>query len=343
MKHIFYIHSYITYIVALGTIRTERIEENNVILILGRDFKSHTPPEEYKIFFNIGSHGAKLGLIRYNNKIRAFDNWVASLTKDNDFVLYLPNKMNYFSQLFASHNNCIGVHLIEEGLLLYARSFDNIIKNRKVFYKKNIKDFFRRFLHFLDHANRTSYYLDIEYKIPTKVFTISSLSKINLSTQDVVIVPLLANEIPLDNKFILKNASIFFMDALYEQNFADRKKINTIFSKFIRENLKNFNELYLKFHPTQSDEIKNDVLSVLEENKINYQIIPHDVSAELMFVKSENLYVYGFFSSVLFYAGIMNHQSFSLSEQLAKIDEDYNKYLKIEIPEIAKEKVKFIN
>jgi hypothetical protein len=346
MKHIFYLHSYITYIVALGTIKVEKIPKEDVLFIFGRKFKpvicpyqELTSPAEYDILLELSGQGEEFGFVKNYSKIKSFDKWLSSLALQNDFQVYLPNRMNYYMQLMASHPKCKGYHIIEEGLLLYSRQFEDIIKIRKIFYSKSPKQYLKKLAHFFRHGNRSSSFRDFKYDFECKVYGISPVLNSILHDQNTIIVPILPEYIPLDEKYHLNNVSLFFMDALVEQFFADKDKVIEVYT-YLLDNVLNKNEkLYIKFHPAQSDEMIEILLSELEKRNIDHEVIPPHISAEMILMKSKNLKVYGFFSSLLYYALIFDADVYSLSDRLKVKDKLYEDFLRTNIPDIAKQAV----
>jgi hypothetical protein len=96
----------------------------------------------------------------------------------------------------------------------------------------------------------------------------------------------------------------------------------------------------VKFHPANKK--SQALLDILDSLGINYHVIDLDTPLELVFVKSKNLKVYGLFSSLLFYATITGHQSFSYAKHAEKFDDRIELMMSKLMPQVFFEKVKML-
>lgn len=334
-KHVFYVHSYLTYIVACSVVAHLRLPSKRVLLILGRGFT--TPSCEFRVVAlkpdqtkvaQVPTYGESFLILRRWRTIRSIDMLLEHFVADDSYVAYLPSTRNFLMQILATNRRCIAVNLIEEGLLTYTgrplkepnpsyRSFSGRAKAR---------------LKFFDHGNRSAFYsADLLPKETTTVFAISEAAKAALPQFRVEVLPNLVTP-PIPSDYILSGASVFFMDPLVEQKITSLDIILTILQSLPPMGAAGA-RLWLKWHPSQM--IHHDLERRLQAANIVHQVIPDDIAAESILLQSKGLHVFGFGSSLLFYAALWGHNSYSLLPTLGRIDpEALDRHRKITMPEV---------
>jgi len=76
--------------------------------------------------------------------------------------------------------------------------------------------------------------------------------------------------------------------------------------------------ILIKFHRDESQFLRSNVLQLFRDQNISVEIIPDSTIMELLLFEATNVTLIGVYSSLLFYAGIMGHQSYSIYEFLKR-------------------------
>lgn len=125
MKHLFYIHSHITYHVSLEVIKHEKLDASDCVFMYGRKFQPLAAPlgiEQVELPFThhpINSFAVARKFWRGWNKLSDFDRFTQNLVGKNSFRLYTNQSGIDFIRLFISHRQCAGFSFLEEGMASY--------------------------------------------------------------------------------------------------------------------------------------------------------------------------------------------------------------------------------
>src|SRR5690606_11396654 len=115
-------------------------------------------------------------------------------------------------------------------------------------------------------------------------------------------------------EYYLENATVFVFEAAVEQG---NLKLHTLGSSFetilINSKIK---FIYLKFHPSQNEEVKNTIINKLNEFEVKFEIINNSLSFEQIVLNSKNIEVWGFASSLLYYSKLFGAEVNSFEELL---------------------------
>lgn len=124
MKHLFLVHSHITWLVTKLIIDYKRLEQDDVIIILEREYSIVSCDYETMVFplFDLEDKSSKHLLTRSQKHLSVrikkwqteFDNHIKS-----EFFIYLPHTYNHYFQMAVSTKLCLGFFYIEEGLAGY--------------------------------------------------------------------------------------------------------------------------------------------------------------------------------------------------------------------------------
>lgn len=118
-KHLFFVHSHITFQVAVAIVREKRLASKDIIFLAGRGFDPQDAnypvlpfpfPDDYFLVYK--------NLFRGWRYLREFDAFISNLCKE-EFIYYCPHTYSIFHPILASHNLYRGYCLIEEGLSSY--------------------------------------------------------------------------------------------------------------------------------------------------------------------------------------------------------------------------------
>ncbi len=313
---VFFIHSNITYLSSLAIIEAKNIQ--NPKLIFGRNFKSSFFVNSYeKVYLSekvdflskIPTYGKFLLFFSYFSSIQLFNKILKTVTKNNSFTCYIPHTKNFLMQLLINHKNCIAYNILDEGLLSYTTN-QSFIKKTNPYYTENKIGIFIKYLKFLNHFNKSDY-----YNYSKKSYNFLYLFFIqNTVTKKVKLLKLPKFETTNHNLNILNDKTIFILDDYDSNNFIPKtvylKALVEVFTKF------KLTKAFIKTHPATKD--KNEVLALLKSKNIVATLIDDTIPIEVLLVCGKNISIYGFFSSLLFYASIFNQKSYSLLGYLKK-------------------------
>lgn len=121
-KHVFFVHSPITLLVAWGVINLKKLEPEQVIFLTHRGFS--VPVNEFKTFdfpysWSPEPFPFKLNFLLSWKRLKNFDDWVSQITKNYRFVVYLPHSQFRVLKLLITHKSCFEYNYLEEGLGSY--------------------------------------------------------------------------------------------------------------------------------------------------------------------------------------------------------------------------------
>lgn len=122
-RHLFNVHSPITYFMALEVIRLEKIPVEAVTLLISRNF---FPPDDtypaIKLPFShypTDSFAVQIAFWKSWKKLKKFDQWLSKATQHQPFILYAAHAYSSIFHLMVTHTKCLGYYYIEEGLVAY--------------------------------------------------------------------------------------------------------------------------------------------------------------------------------------------------------------------------------
>ena len=122
MKHVFSVHSPITFLVAYATIKHLQLKVKDVIF-LSATYKILI--NDYKVIpsFAESRNSTLFQKIRYFNVPKSFDNYLASHIQGEVFTAYV-DLISYAQKILITHKQCQVFHFIEEGNSTYQANDD---------------------------------------------------------------------------------------------------------------------------------------------------------------------------------------------------------------------------
>jgi len=335
MKHVFVVHSHITHLISLAIIQQTRLSVNDVIMVsFDINFKPqfHPIPINYIIRAGKGNFISKiLYKLKNINYSKFLDNAIAKLTLNDDFTLYF-NYAYDAHRILMTNSKCVKFNFIEEGM-------DN--------YKK--ADLYTYTVHSRSRSFRVPLKDRLKYIKIAAVATIQETENIKLNLLPAhpccyavfpgvnyyVFSERAFPEVPLDRKLSLKfdQISAFVKkddikniddSALWiGDNVVNFYKVEmSDYINAIREGILSFmkanqlSKIYLKFHGRESEEGRTKTRQLFESLNIKTVTLEDSQSVELLLLNSNNCKVIGLTSSLLWYAAIMGHQSYSINQYL---------------------------
>ncbi|WP_445715183.1 polysialyltransferase family glycosyltransferase [Flavobacterium sp.] len=326
MKHIFTIHSPITFFSACAVIFQEKLAHEDVIII----------NDGYKVPFKIGKiapsyQQQEKGIwkkFKNFNVVKAYDQYINKLANDQQFIAYI-DLMHAYQRLLITHPNCIKFNFIEEGTASYAAP-NNLFfitngAHQVTFRNRNIQQFLISLFRVMRGVNirvlslpfNPQSYAGIEdvtfYTFSEHAFPgIEKKRKVVLNPYNI------DNQLWSNSEYYsqLKDEVIWIEESfprvygVSDENYYDAIK-NVI--AYLKERGKT--KVLVKLRPNSNPSTSFLVASLMK-NDMGLEIIPDDIIAELLFMNSKRLEVIGVISSLLFYAAIFGQQSWSFFEIL---------------------------
>lgn len=118
MKHIFTIHSPITFLIAHGVIKELGLDENDVILLSRSDYN---PPLElhHRVPAFCDKYDRWYKKILHFNVPNNSDDYINKITNGDKFIAYI-DLMAVPQRILITHSNCHAFNFIEEGTASYS-------------------------------------------------------------------------------------------------------------------------------------------------------------------------------------------------------------------------------
>ena len=123
MRHVFLVHSAITYLVSRGVIRHLELAPDACAYVLLRNAQPD-PDDPVRARLALAASPAvsitwRLGAVW--GRISAFDRQIDALTNGEEFAIYVPHLDNAVARLLYTHRRCRQLNYIEEGTAAYMR------------------------------------------------------------------------------------------------------------------------------------------------------------------------------------------------------------------------------
>lgn len=327
MKHVFIVHSPITYLSALGVILKENLNQED-IMILSETYNSKDLPIKIICLEEKLNKFAQNSILKkfYNFPLKKMNQCLETFLEGDSFIAYV-SVFVATNRFLIFHKNCASFNFIEEGLAAYHTYFDvkEMVTNTigrwdMSFSFSNLKIYIKEILwstfqapskisaiptHYTAYATipNICYYGFTEYSFPI------AKNKKTISMKDIVknyrFTPQLRDK--LDNAYIwigdpeiyskFQNLDIY-LQSIYDGYivFLKERKINTTF---------------VKFHYRERKEHCKLIVDLFEKYDINC-IVLEDVIMEIELSESKNVTLVGFYSSLLLYAKLIGHNAYSI-------------------------------
>lgn len=344
MKHIFYIHSFITYLVSKEVIKYYQLPVASCIFLYGRDFKPATPlaglvEEEIPYSHHpVKSFTVKRLFWQSWAELWAFDRYVKKLTRGQPFLLYTNQTGIDFICLFLTHKHCHGFSFLEEGVFSYHKQ---AVVNH-ILCPAGYATLIYKTLLLMNYGGRLTWNKFFYSPGYTHVYGISPDAFPDFARKVLLTCPFTNSEEKGDyqNILVLDGAEAYGLVSNESMIAALRDALHKLVQKGVQH-------LSVKYHPEQ---LKNRVAltkyqALFQEfaTKIAIQELPQEVCLELIAgnqqIKKVEFYV--FLSSVGLYAGLCGRKAFSFAKLVVKYEPTYDNRLQL-LPAIYKNLVEFI-
>lgn len=297
MKHIFWVHSHITFLVSDLVIKHLNIQPNDLIFITGRSYKIPEKSKEYLYSLIIDLNRLdEPELINFKEK----------------FELYIPQTRLEGIKTILKIDNCIKYNIIEEGLLAYS------------YYELPPKILYYKILTYLGKKKRMRK-LDYIHPKFKKAYCINKKAFKGLVYNKVVLSLNLKNDRNINNHYFNEKCNVIVFDGLvsyHDVTLTEILELLKIIIGFIRKT--NTKKVFYKFHPVQVlEKNKKEVLEIknifLETLDIEFIELPQQVILEELIFKNNKVNIFNFVSSVGFYANLAGNKVYSVSDRLKQV------------------------
>ena len=330
MKHIFYVHSYVTYLVVLGVVEHERISDDDVFLITARGavnqtrFASMDINEKYPSLFGVPCYGKNLFYIKHYRSIKAFDKEIRDICCNYTYICYIPSDSHFFQQLLSSHSKCVKINFLEEGLFSYNDEF-----RKKKWPFNGLKGIIKRYLY---TGNRNHNPLSIVSS--ATLYTLFSTDNYKGPLNKKCVMPNL-QEIKYDG-IKLRNTNVLMMNAFKDASSIVISNLLSVIEHFAKDKKAKNEKVYIRHHPYSNNIFREEVESIFIRHGVEHEVLSNRLNTELMLFNSENLSIYGFFSAAMLYGALMGHTAISFVDLFKSTSKECEDYLinKFHIPSI---------
>ena len=324
MKHIFSVHSPITFLVAYASIKHLELKKEDV-LILSSTYKVLI--DDYKVipsFFETRNN-TLFQKLKYFNFPKSHDQYMDLYLNGQDFIAYI-DLMSYPQKVLVTHHQCKAFHFIEEGNSAYQSNDDlqdiSWPERKSNWRGKGVLDF-KSWVRVLRGYNLRLLSLPYIYSAYAnmeniKFFAFSENAYYNVSSSKRILVKPPkedANINKLAGGHFLNNATIWLdgsngkFTGLEESYYYDaiKKAIPLLKEKGIIKD-----KVYAKLRPDIKDISTNKLVSILRENGLDVEVMPNDMIIEAFLIQSANCKIIGVMTSVLEYAHVFGHEAYSI-------------------------------
>ncbi|WP_367181642.1 polysialyltransferase family glycosyltransferase [uncultured Fibrobacter sp.] len=309
MKHVFIINSHTTFLTSMGTVEYLHLKSEDVVFLYMRNYKNSITPVPFRFFditvlfnkiqleWNKTCHEQN-NLIRDEQKklINELDLFVIQHIK-NKYHLYIPHLWAIPFQLFYTNSMCKKVSYIQEGAVCQKKVFwvnRPLLERLRLFiYLRFCKVRFFYGCWFISGCIYKQFHLD-SYATNNHYFAYLP------SRNHIIKWPL----IKINEKFDVKNF-FFIFDGFVGNHIAEYDVYMCNCGKIIDEYATSDN--YIKFHPEQTLQERNQILTFFEKKNVKFQILNDDIPMEYIILSLDKATFVGFGSSLLHYAKDCGH------------------------------------
>ncbi len=306
MKHVFFIHSHTSFLVAMGILDAIKVSERDVLFLTARNYRTRIVEVPYRMV-DI-EHILRLpksyhfSIFKQKSYIKAIDQFIAAHVQ-GDYYAYIPHVASYGFQVIASNKHCRCVNLCQES----AYSFFQ--KERPTY-----KLYGRRIL--LSLTNRiwaqTNWYppqwmYNLEGGVKTWAVNGDYFAPLKRAEQHVIRLPKFKLNVKINEEI-----PIFLFEAAVDQHSIEEG----VYLDGCRALIEKYGEdtNYVKFHPAQTEGSRLKILKLYGQRKV--EILSDDIPFEMIIAQCSHLKIYGFHTSLIKFAKEAGHQVVSYEKYL---------------------------
>lgn len=339
MKHIFVVHSPVTYLCSIGVINKEKIQHDDVLIISdGYNMDGPFPIMAVTVTFSQDMlfRNPKKFIRLFNDPSYYLYKLIEQFVGDDKFMAYVP-VFHLIKRLVVIHPKCSGFHFIEEGMAAYYDDFSIEDYAYSPYgdwkYYIGFKGFRQRiwamicaFSYRIDKmACIPLFYLPYVFNRDRKFYGFSIYSHRFASNNILLDFKEVKNSFEFEHSYSLHNETIWIGDPDIILIYSKEEYV-----KSLKEKLYPFLHkikckiLYVRFHQREDEKQRSLFLNLLQEINIQYAVIPDEKIMEFVFMESTNCNVVSYMSSLLFYASFFGHNSYSIMRGIPELYNNVN-------------------
>ena len=322
MKHIFTVHSPLTFLVAYAVIKHLKLSNEDVIIISSN---YELPLKDYAVYPSFADqHKSFWKKLRTLNLPKHYDKYVTSITQGAPFTAYI-DLMSYYQRILITHKDCRQFHFIEEGNSAY-QEFDDLTDitwhERDTGFRhlgldrKSIARVLRGYnLRLLGLPYIYSAYAFME-NIQFYAFSNNAFYNVP-NAKRVLVKPEKQDKhmLSLAGNYVLENEVIWLDGSNGSYTGLDESYYHQAIKKAITA-LKNRNilvdKVYVKLRPGIKNPENIPLVRILSEEGLEVKIMPDDMIFESFLLCSKNCHVIGTLTAALEYAYVFGHKAYSI-------------------------------
>lgn len=305
MKHLFRVHSNLTFAMAMHVVRSQQLPEQEVVFIVNRAYQ--TPPEctiktLRSPYEPLTALVAKIAFWKSWAAVKTFDQWLQQAADGQPFYWYAEHSYSNVFHLTITHPLCRGYYYFEEGSIVYCPPDSWAIK--KPFNP------FRALIYWLNFGKRNPtnrHYFTTQYGNYLGCYGITEDSFGNLPKKKIIGFPFSPKQ------FSEQYQCIIVHDNLYDL-FPPSKFLPWVEAMVADAVKRGCTRIHHKFHPAQTPATIEAITSFIQkqfEGKVELVLMGGGVLIEEIIVSQKPI-VYVCVSSVGIYAHLAGAQVISI-------------------------------
>lgn len=317
MKHVFVINSHTTFLTSMGVVNYLGLHADYVIFVYMRNYKNSVAKVPFQTVdaTSLVNSCANISSC-YAEAISRVDGFVEK-NIGAKYNLYVPHLWHYFFQLLYTNPLCRRVSYVQEGGAVQTKVFEqntSLVDRMKMFVRLAI---LRR------RTFECKWYLK---GIIYKQFGLDSYAINNSyfrclpSCNHIVEWPKVKLEISLQ-----PNVPFFVFDGYVNNGLVTSNDYVSLCQEVIAKEAKTLN--YVKFHPAQSDEERNQILEYFNSQDCKVEVLSDAIPMEYIIAQIGKSTFIGFTSSLLYYAHDFGHNVVCYERLLLQKSDSFRAYV----------------
>lgn len=305
MKHVFCVHSHITFYMALATIKHQCLDISDVVFLTTRKYRN--PYFRYTMN-DFSEYAGKLSpftlksVFSLRKITKRMDFRLAEICQNDSYIAYVPHLSHPVFQLLITSKHCRGFHFIEEGMANYVpKNYESHFLNFSAGLQRmlDVFNFFhwriclghKVFGRFRNYAFEPSYfYLDSPYCRRGKTVVPLKLPQHEVKTR------------------IPDNAAVVVLSPLLKYHLATDDGYRQCCSFLVEKVAEYTKTVYVKSHPETLPWELSMFRDIVKTSGCGMVEIDRDEPIEQLLLSLDGNVVAGIDSSVLFYAKVLNNR-----------------------------------
>lgn len=310
MKNVFIINSHTTFLSAMGTINYLKLPSENVLMLYMRNYNNRCICHDYKV-------------LEVSDFMNSFDTLFSShaeqkkcIERIDDFIecnigekyrLFCPHLGHGVWQAFYTHSLCMEMSYIQEGGMPYTTVYLTHFSFKRFILFYSVKIYLRT-----NRVWRGGWYT---HGTMTKQKELHSYAVNSLFFRKLPSINHIIKWPTVDVGIKIKlESTIFIFDGFVQNHLIERDFYMKKCRELVFQCVNNYN--YIKFHPAQTQEDIEMILSYFQEQKCRYELLPNDIPFEMILLSNRNLKLAGFGSSLLYFAYELGNEVISQDQWL---------------------------